>query len=295
MIKVKDLNYTYSKGLPHESIALHEVNFSIEDNTILGIIGHTGSGKSTLLQQLNGLLKPESGNIFIDEIDITDTKVKMVDIRRKVGLVFQYPEYQLFEETVEKDVAFGPKNLGLSEEDIRQKVKESIEAVGLDFELIKDKSPFELSGGQKRCVAIAGVLAMSPDILILDEPTAGLDPKTHKNILEMIVKIHRKKKGITIIVSHNMDDIAELCEKILVMDSGKVIMEGTAKEIFDAAKSLEELGLALPSAKQLSEKVKVLGIDIGDEIITLKQAEKAILEMKSANTAKKQQGGNNCD
>ena len=217
-IIVKNLTHVYNPGLPHESVALDDVSFEINDGEFVGIIGHTGSGKSTLLQHLNGLIKATSGNIIIDDTDITDSKVSLLDIRKKIGLVFQYPEYQLFEETVEKDVAFGPKNLGLSEEEISERVKEAINLVGLDFENLKDKSPFDLSGGQKRRVAIAGVVAMKPQVLVLDEPTAGLDPKAHKDVLDMAKSIHKHEGNITILVSHNMADVARLCDKVLVMD-----------------------------------------------------------------------------
>ena len=203
-ISVKDLTYVYNPGMPGETKALDGVSFDVADGTVLGIIGHTGSGKSTLLQHLNGLIRPTSGEVYIGDVCITEKDVKMTEIRRRVGLVFQYPEYQLFEETVAKDVAFGPHNLGLSEEEIDRRVKEAIELVGLDYDEIKDVSPFELSGGMKRRAAIAGVIAMEPEILILDEPTAGLDPAAHRDILSMIRRIHDEMNIILIFVSHNM-------------------------------------------------------------------------------------------
>ncbi|MBO4725272.1 MAG: energy-coupling factor transporter ATPase, partial [Firmicutes bacterium] len=227
MIKVENITHIYEKGLPDEAVALDDVSFTIEDGSFTGIIGHTGSGKSTLLQHLNGLLKPDSGRIFVGDTDITDKKTDMLAIRRKVGLVFQYPEYQLFEETVASDVAFGPKNLGLTDEEIRVRVEEALRLVGLDISEFGDKSPFELSGGQKRRVAIAGVVAMQPEVLILDEPTAGLDPQTHRDILGMISEIHREQHNITILVSHNMNDVANLCDHVLVINKGKLVMDGT--------------------------------------------------------------------
>lgn len=264
-IKVEKLNHIYDKGLPTEQVALFDISFEAKDNSILGIIGHTGSGKSTLLTHLNGLLKPESGAIYLDDINIMSKDVKITDIRKKVGLCFQYPEYQLFEETVKKDISFGPKNLGLSEEEIEERVKESLELVNLDYDEIGDRSPFELSGGQKRRVAIAGVLAMRPEVLILDEPTAGLDPKAHKDVIDLIKSVHKKTKNITILVSHNMDDIANICDKVLVMDSGKVALFGTPKEVFSKEKTLKEIGLDLPNATRIGNKIglkeTVLNID----------------------------------
>ena len=209
-IRVENLVHIYDKGMPSEQLALDNISFTADDGQHVGIIGHTGSGKSTLLQHLNGLLKPESGSIVIGDTDITQPGISMVQIRKKIGLVFQYPEYQLFEETVAKDVAFGPGNLGLSREEIDERVREAIELVGLDYEESKDRSPFELSGGQKRRVAIAGVVAMCPEVLILDEPTAGLDPKAHKDVLAMVEEVHRRTGNNTILVSNNMDDIARL-------------------------------------------------------------------------------------
>ena len=219
-IQVKHLTHIYSEGLPQQSVALEDVTFSAEDGQFVGIIGHTGSGKSTLVQHLNGILKPKSGQILVSGTDITAEGVVLRDIRKKIGLVFQYPEYQLFEETVEKDVAFGPGNLGLGEDEIRRRVKEAIELVGLDYEEIRKRSPFDLSGGQKRRVAIAGVIAMKPEVLILDEPTAGLDPKAHRDVLKMIEKVHSHEGNIIFLISHNMDDIARMADKILVMDNG---------------------------------------------------------------------------
>ena len=276
MIEVKNLTHIYNEGLPHESVALDDVSFRIEDRSFVGVIGHTGSGKSTLLQHLNGLLKPESGTIVIDGVDITDSHTKMLDIRRKVGLVFQYPEYQLFEETVAKDVAFGPTNLGLDQEEIDARVRESIELVGLDYERLKDKSPFELSGGQKRRVAIAGVLAMKPDILVLDEPTAGLNPKAHFDILDMVADIHKRENNITIFVSHNMNDIARMSDQVLVIDKGRLAMDGTPSEVFRREEELKAMGLALPDATEIVSQLRKRGMEIPADCLTVDQAAEAI-------------------
>ena len=276
MIEVKNLTHIYNEGLPHESVALDDVSFRIEDKSFVGVIGHTGSGKSTLLQHLNGLLKPESGTIVIDGVDITDSHTKMLDVRKKVGLVFQYPEYQLFEETVAKDVAFGPTNLGLDQEEIDVRVRESIELVGLDYERLKDKSPFELSGGQKRRVAIAGVLAMKPDILVLDEPTAGLNPKAHFDILDMVADIHRRENNITIFVSHNMNDIARMSDQVLVIDKGILAMDGTPAEVFRREEELKAMGLALPDATEIVSQLRKKGLELPTDCLTVDQAADAI-------------------
>lgn len=275
-IQVKNLTHIYEKGMPNESIALENVSFEVEDGSFLGVIGHTGSGKSTLLQHMNGLLKPTDGSIVVGGVDITSPDVSMVEIRKRIGLVFQYPEYQLFEETVAKDVAFGPKNLGLSQEEIDERVKEAIELVGLDYEAIKDRSPFELSGGQKRRVAIAGVVAMKPEVLILDEPTAGLDPKAHKDVLKMIETVHEKTGNIIIFVSHNMADIARMSDKVLVMDSGHMVMMGTPKEVFSNREELSRVGLDLPPITQLTESLRQKGMEIEDTILSVDDAAKQI-------------------
>ena len=268
-ISVRNLNYIYNPGMPGETVALNDVSFDVADGTILGIIGHTGSGKSTLLQHLNGLIKPISGEVYINGECITDGKVKMTDIRRKVGLVFQYPEYQLFEETVRKDVAFGPKNLGLDEEEQEARVKKAIGLVGLDYEEIKDLSPFELSGGMKRRVAIAGVIAMDPKILILDEPTAGLDPSAHRDILAMVRRIHDEMGIILIFVSHNMGDIAEMSDRVMVMSDGKVALEGTPAEVFSQSDRLAEMGLGVPPAREITELIKSKVPQFESEALTI--------------------------
>lgn len=262
-ITVENLTYTYSKGLPNETRALEDVSFQLEPGEFAAVIGHTGSGKSTLMQQLNGLLRPDSGKITVGEVCITDPSTKMTEVRRKVGLVFQYPEYQLFEETVAKDVAFGPKQVGMTGEKLDREVEESIRLTGLDYEEVKERSPFELSGGQKRRVAIAGVLAMKPEILILDEPTAGLDPSAHRDVLELIRRIHRKERMTILLVSHNMGDIAELADRVLVMNRGKLVMNGTPAEVFSRGEPLWEMGLGLPPATEFMERLKdrMPGID----------------------------------
>lgn len=262
-ITVENLTYTYSKGMPNETRALEDVSFRLEPGEFAAIIGHTGSGKSTLVQQLNGLLRPDSGKITVGEVCITDPSTKMTEVRRKVGLVFQYPEYQLFEETVAKDVAFGPKQVGITGEELDRVVEESIRLTGLDYEEVKERSPFELSGGQKRRVAIAGVLAMKPEILILDEPTAGLDPSAHRDVLELIRRIHRKERMTILLVSHNMGDIAELADRVLVMNRGKLVMNGTPAEVFSRGEPLWEMGLGLPPATEFMERLKerMPGID----------------------------------
>lgn len=262
-ITVENLTYTYSKGLPNETRALEDVSFQLEPGEFAAVIGHTGSGKSTLMQQLNGLLRPDSGKITVGEVCITDPSTKMTEVRRKVGLVFQYPEYQLFEETVAKDVAFGPKQIGMTGEELDRVVEESIRLTGLDYEEVKERSPFELSGGQKRRVAIAGVLAMKPEILILDEPTAGLDPSAHRDVLELIRRIHRQERMTILLVSHNMGDIAELADRVLVMNRGKLVMNGTPAEVFSRGEPLWEMGLGLPPATEFMERLKdrMPGID----------------------------------
>ncbi|MDO4517647.1 MAG: energy-coupling factor transporter ATPase [Bacillota bacterium] len=280
-IEVKDLTHIYSEGLPHESVAIEDVSFTIPDGEFVGVIGHTGSGKSTLLQHLNGLLKPKSGTIVIDGVEITAPKFSMLEIRKRVGLVFQYPEYQLFEETVAQDVAFGPKNLGLSEEEIDCRVREAIEAVGLNYDEVKNMSPFELSGGQKRRVAIAGVIAMKPDILILDEPTAGLNPRAHMDILNLVMDIHEKTGNITMLVSHNMNDVARICDRILVVNHGHLVMNGRPEEVFSREEELRSMGLALPDATNIISRLKKAGLNIDETCLTVEAAAEAIAKAKT--------------
>ena len=258
-IDVKDLKYIYSSDMPGATTALDGVSFSVDGPCIIGIIGHTGSGKSTLLQHLNGLIKPTSGDIYIDGECITNGKKNLVDIRRNIGLVFQYPEYQLFEETVEKDVSFGPRNIGVEETETEDRVRRAIELVGLDYEDIREKSPFELSGGMKGRVAIAGVIAMEPKILMLDEPTAGLDPAAHRDILAMIKRMQKEMNMILFFVSHNMADVSDLSDRVIVMNEGKIAMDGTPTEVFSEREKLLGMGLSLPPAGrmgyELSERV----------------------------------------
>ncbi len=275
-IRVEHLTHIYDKGMPTEQIALEDINFTVADGELLGVIGHTGSGKSTLLQHLNGLLKPSSGRVLVGDVDITAPGVSMVEIRKRIGLVFQYPEYQLFEETVAKDVAFGPKNLGLSEQEIDERVQEALELVGLDYEQIKERSPFELSGGQKRRVAIAGVVAMRPEVLILDEPTAGLDPKAHHDVLDMVQEVHRRTGNIIILVSHNMADIARVSDKIIVIDSGHLVTTGTPQEVFAQKELLRGVGLDLPPITEFTETLREKGMALPPTILDTKEAALAI-------------------
>ncbi|HAA81311.1 MAG: ABC transporter related [Caldanaerobacter subterraneus] len=275
-IKVENLSFVYNEGTPYATVALNNVTFEIQDEEFVGIIGHTGSGKSTLIQHLNGLLKPTSGKIYINGVDITDKKVSLKDVRKEVGLVFQYPEYQLFEETIFKDIAFGPTNLGLSEEEIEKRVYEAMDIVGINRELA-DKSPFEVSGGQKRRIAIAGILAMKPKILILDEPTAGLDPKGKEEILNKIKEIHDKYKMITILVSHSMEDIARFADKIIVMNKGRIEVIGTPREVFREAEKLEKIGLGVPQITSLARELQKKGVAIPEDILTIEEAKEYIV------------------
>ncbi|MBV7274667.1 energy-coupling factor transporter ATPase [Clostridium sp. PL3] len=278
-IKIKNLTHVYMKGSPFEKKALDDVNITINSGEFIALIGHTGSGKSTLIQHINGLLKPNSGQIVVDDVDITDKKVNLNFIRKKVGLVFQYPEYQLFEETIEKDIAFGPKNLGLSNDAINKRVKRAMNMVGLDYDKYKDKSPFELSGGQKRRVAIAGVVAMEPKILILDEPTAGLDPKGRDEILGKIKDLHKAYKMTIILVSHSMEDVAKLADRILVMNKGKCILDGKPSQVFKEIDTLESVGLAVPQVTYLVKRLREKGFNISDDIFTVEQAKNEILRI----------------
>ena len=275
-ITVTDLTYTYSTGQPQEHTALDHISFQVADGSFTGLIGHTGSGKSTLLQILSGLLKPAAGTVLIGDTDITKAGAARLAARSRIGLVFQYPEYQLFEETVAKDVAFGPANLGLTEEEIDLRVRESIELVGLDYHAIKNASPFDLSGGQKRRVAIAGVIAMRPEILILDEPTAGLNPKAHQDILDMVAGIHQRSGNIILMVSHNMNDIARMSDQVLVMDHGRLVMDGTPREIFSRGEELKRIGLALPDSMELAEAFREAGLPLEGTCLTMEETADAV-------------------
>lgn len=278
-IKVEHLGHVYSPGLPQEFVALKDISFEIYDGEFVGVIGHTGSGKSTLLQHLNGLLKPSTGRIIIGDVDITDPDVSMISVRKKIGLVFQYPEYQLFEESVAKDIAFGPKNLGLDEKEIDARVREAMDLVGLAYDEFADSSPFDLSGGQKRRVAIAGVIAMRPEVLILDEPTAGLDPQSHRDILDMIENIHKETGNITIFVSHNMNDIARVSDRIMVMNMGTLEMVGSPGEVFSQTSRLRAMGLDLPDVTQLIADLCDRGFAIEKGLFRLDQAEEILADI----------------
>jgi len=275
-IEIKNLNYTYMKGTPFEKKALDDVSIKINDGEFIGLIGHTGSGKSTLIQHINGLLKPESGEILIDGQNISSNSVKLSDIRKKVGLIFQYPEYQLFEETIEKDIAYGPKNLGLSGDEIKIRVKRAMELVELSYEKFKDLSPFELSGGEKRRVSIAGIVAMEPKILILDEPTAGLDPMARSNILNNIKKLHLEYKNTSILVSHNIDDIADFSDRVIVMENGRNILFDTPVNVFKNMEMLKNIGLDVPQVLVLARQLKKNNFELDENIYKIKDIVEAI-------------------
>ena len=278
-IKVENLTHIYMPKSPFEKVALDNVSLNIKDGDFVALIGHTGSGKSTLIQHFNGLLEATSGRIFVDGVDITDKNAKLTNIRKKVGLVFQYPEYQLFEETIAKDIAYGPSNLGLSEEEINKRVIDAMKMVGLDYETYKDKSPFDLSGGQKRRVAIAGVIAMQPTTLILDEPTAGLDPKGRDDILAQISKLHKDYNMTIIIVSHSMEDVAKIAEKVIVMNHGRIELQGSPSEVFKEVDTLEKIGLAVPQVTYLVRELRKKGFNISEEVYTIEQAKKELLSI----------------
>ena len=276
ILEVRDLSHIYSVGTPFQRAAIEHVSFSVERGEFIGVIGHTGSGKSTLIQHLNGLLKPTSGQILFDGRDIWSDKAFTRSIRFQVGLVFQYPEYQLFEVDVFSDVCFGPKNLGLDKEEIEARAKEALTLVGLD-ESFYEQSPFELSGGQKRRGAIAGVLAMKPEVLILDEPTAGLDPKGRDEILDKISQLH-KEKGMTIIlVSHSMEDMARYAGRLIVMNHGEKVFDDAPKEVFKHYKELEKMGLAAPQITYVVHELREHGAEIADDLTTVAEARDAIL------------------
>lgn len=275
-IEIKGLEHIYDIGSPFETKALDNVSLKIKDEEFVGLIGHTGSGKSTLIQHMNGLLKPTQGQILINGFDITEKGAELTDIRKRVGLVFQYPEYQLFEETIEKDIGYGPMNQGLTEDEIKERVIESMGLVGLDYDFYKDKSPFDLSGGQKRRVAIAGVLAMKPEVLILDEPTAGLDPKGRDEILKQVKTLQRESKLTVILVSHSMEDVASLVDRIVVMNKGTVALSGRPQEVFKNETELIDMGLGVPQVIHIVTKLKNKGFDLGENILSVKDAADAI-------------------
>ena len=271
ILEIKNLTYIYSAGTPFEHKALDNVSFSVNKGEFIGIIGHTGSGKSTLMQQLNGLLKPTSGNVFLDGKDIWSDKTLTRQARFRVGLVFQYPEYQLFEETVEQDIAYGPMNMGLEHDEITRRVQDALEAVGLPQD-ISDKSPFELSGGQKRRVALAGVIAMQPEILILDEPTAGLDPAGREEMFDLIRDLHEKRGTTVILVTHSMEDAARVASRLVVMKHGKIFMTGTPAEVFSRAEELEQSGLTVPQVTKIMLELQKRGLPVKANCFTIEQA-----------------------
>jgi len=275
---IKNLFHTYQAGTPHETDALKDINLEIEEGEFIGLIGHTGSGKSTLVQHLNGLLKPSKGEVLVDGVNIWQKGIKLKEVRKKVGLVFQYPEHQLFEETVLKDVSFGPANLGLSEGEVNKRVQKALEMVGLDFTKIKDQSPFNLSGGQKRRIAIAGVVAMEPKYLVLDEPTAGLDPQGRDEILERIKYLHNKSKITIIFVSHNMDDIAKLTNRLVVMHQGKIELSGTSREVFQNSQKLKEIGLGIPTVTVLLQSLKSKGLNVRTDLLNISEVKNEIIK-----------------
>ena len=274
-IIVQELSYIYAKGTPFEKAALKNINLKINSGEFVGIIGHTGSGKTTLIQHLNGLLKPTSGKIFVNNIDVSSKKLR--ELRKQVGIVFQYPEHQLFEETVKKDIAFGLQKYGTSEKDIELGIYDAIKAVGLNEDIL-DKSPFEISGGQKRRVAIAGILAMKPSILILDEPTAGLDPKGRDDIFDFISQLHKNSNITIILVSHSMEDIARLVDRVIVMNKGGIELDGSATEIFKEVDRLENIGLSAPQITYLMRKLNGAIPDINNNIFTIDEAKKEIIK-----------------
>ena len=275
-IVIEHLNYVYMSGGPYETHALDDVSLTIEDGEFVGLIGHTGSGKSTLVQHLNGLLLPTSGTITVDGLNIADKATDRRAIRRKVGLVFQYPENQLFEETVEKDIAFGPRNLGLDEAEIDRRVKDAMRKVALDYDALHERSVFELSGGQMRRVAIAGVLAMEPRTLVLDEPCAGLDPRGREEILGLIRDLHRDTGATIVMVSHSMDDVASLAERVIVMNHGRVAMDGAPREVFSRGAELRAIGLDVPQAVMLADKLRERGFDVPQGVYRVEEIKSVI-------------------
>ena len=284
ILETEELTYTYSEGTPFEKTAVDHVSLSIEEGEMIGVMGHTGSGKSTLIQHFNGLLKPASGRVLLDGRDIWADKEKIRDVRFQVGLVFQYPEYQIFEETVYKDIAFGPKNMGLDEAEIKRRVLETAHDIGISEELL-ERSPFELSGGQKRRVAIAGVMAMEPKVLILDEPTAGLDPAGRDKILQHIKNYHRRTKNTILIVSHSMEDIASFADRILVMSKAKLFCFDETVKVFSRAEEIEGIGLDVPQITRVFGVLKRRGLDFGKEVYTAGYAKELLLK------ALKEKGG----
>ena len=278
-IEVSHLTHCYSEGSALRTVALNDVSFGIENGEFVGIIGHTGSGKSTLVQHLNGLLKPTSGQVLVDGEDLNGEHVNRRALRQRIGLVFQYPEYQLFEETVAKDIAFGPKNQGLSAAEIDERVRYAMDCVHLDYQKYAERSPFELSGGQMRRVAIAGVLAMRPSVLILDEPTAGLDPRGRDRILSMLEELHARENVTILMVSHSMDDMARLATRLIVMSDGKIVADGTPREIFMQEEMMTSIGLDVPEAARLCARLRAKGYDLPADLFRPEQLKEQLLRL----------------
>ncbi|HQC55224.1 MAG TPA: energy-coupling factor transporter ATPase [Clostridia bacterium] len=276
IIEASNLSFTYSAKSPFEKVALKDISFKIYEGETVGIIGSTGSGKSTLVQHLNGLIKVTKGNLNVCGFDLASRKVKYKELRKKIGMLFQYPEYQLFEETVLKDVSFGPKNFGFTKEEATEAAKEAIKMVGLDLEEVGEKSPFELSGGQQRRVAIAGVIASKPEVLVLDEPTSGLDPQGKKAILELVEELKKSFCKTVIMISHNMDEIAKYCERVIVLNEGQIVFDGSQREFFKDPKNIEGTGLKLPQTVALREDLKARGLDVSSDCLTVEEVVDAI-------------------
>ena len=284
ILEMEQVSYTYGAGSPFEQQALRNVSFQTVPGELLGIIGHTGSGKSTLIRHLNGLLRPSAGQIRLDGQDIWERPKEIRSIRFRVGMVFQYPEYQLFEETVRKDIAFGPRNMGLSEEEIDRRVQEAAALVGLSPELL-EKSPFDLSGGEKRRAAIAGVMAMEPEILILDEPTAGLDPRGRERVFAMIREYRRQRDTTVLLVSHSMEDVARLADRVLVMEQGQIAMLDTAPAVFSRAAELEAMGLTVPAVTRIMLLLQRAGVPVASDVYTVEQAYARLLPLLKGGAA----------
>ena len=278
VIETKNLTYTYGAGTPFSKTAIEDVNIAIKKGEFIGLIGHTGSGKSTLIQQLNGLLRPTSGTVLLNGKDIWEKKKEIRKVRFQVGMVFQYPEYQLFEDTVIKDIGFGPRNMGLSQDEVNQRVMQAVDFVGLDHASL-EKSPFDLSGGEKRRAAIAGVIAMDPDVLVLDEPTAGLDPQGRDHLLSQIKAYHKQRQNTVILVSHSMEDIARVADRVLVMNESKVFLFDETAKVFSHAKELEQIGLRVPQVTKIMMKLHENGYPVDPAVFTLEQAVKEILPL----------------
>lgn len=287
-IEVNQVTYTYMPGTAFERTALSKITLTIEEGVLTAIAGHTGSGKSTLVQHLNGILRPTQGSVLVDGQDLSAKDKTSITARRRVGMVFQYPEHQLFEETVEEDIAFGPKNLGLSSEEIARRVRRAMELVRLDYDTYRERSPFQLSGGQKRRAAIAGVLAMEPKYLVLDEPTAGLDPRGRDDLLQRIVRLHREKKMTVIFVSHNMDDIARLADRVIFMHEGRVLLDGPPREAFREKLALKTAGLEEPETVTLLEKLQQRGLAVDTDAFTAEETARRIIR------ALQKRGGGRC-